>query len=153
MTWLGRHWRVVHSRALLGNQQGSFIFAPPLPPFGNILAGNQFPLSLSSEGVLAYVSFGVHPRPPPRPDGRFVLFDEIREVKAKGRKLLINGELFLKAASPGFANYLAARIRQLVKTPGLQRGPAIEKIFRDAFDSKAIENRWRDFERRTSTMH
>src|SRR5947207_2248378 len=61
LTWFGRRWRAVHPGAIVGNQRGGFIFAPPLPPLGTLLAGSQFPLSLSPETVLAYVAPSVNP--------------------------------------------------------------------------------------------
>ena len=51
-TWFGRRWRLAHPGELLGNQRGGFVFAPPLPPLGTVLTGNQYPLSLSAEAAL-----------------------------------------------------------------------------------------------------
>jgi len=151
-TWLGRRWRAVHPGALVGNQHGSFILAPPLPPLGYILTGNQFPLSLSAEGVFAYVSPTVNPGPRPQQTGLFFRFDKIQSAEVKGKKLLINGAMAVKAYSPGSAQYLASCVRQLVKAPASERAAAIEKIFRDTFDSKAAKNRWREFQKQTGAM-
>src|SRR5207249_2715145 len=54
-TWFGKRWRLVNPGMLLGNQNGGFVFAHPLPPLGTILAATQFPLSLSPEAVLVHV--------------------------------------------------------------------------------------------------
>ena len=56
LTRHGRRWRIVHPGALLGNARGGFIFTHPLPPLGALLVGNQLPLSLSDEAVLAFVA-------------------------------------------------------------------------------------------------
>src|SRR5512140_2409125 len=94
-TWLGHHWRVVHPGTLLANQHGAFILAAPLPPLGNLLCGNQLPVSLSPDGVLAFVSSNVNPGSRPPQTGRFVRFDEFQSIEANGKKVMINGRLLL----------------------------------------------------------
>lgn len=152
LTWFGRRWRAVHPGTLLGNQNGSLLIAAPLPPLGHVLTGNQFPLSLSADGVLAYVSTNVNPGWRPQQSGRFFRFDEIKAVEVKGKKLLINGESVFKAASPHFATHLARTVRQLLKTAAAERSAAIEKVFRASFDTKAIEKLWAEFQKQTGAM-
>src|SRR5688572_13641648 len=94
-TWLGRVWRARHPGNLLANQHGGFLFAAPLPPLGTLLTATQFPLSISPEGVLAYVASNVNPGWRPAQSERFVRFEEIRQVVARGGKLLVNGEVLL----------------------------------------------------------
>src|SRR5262245_18857976 len=106
-TWLGRRWRAVHPGVLLGNQRGGFIFAAPLPPLGAIVTGNQLPVSLSGDAALAYVSASINPGWRPPQTGRLCPFDQMTNVAARGKKVLINGELFCKASSAPFAHYLA----------------------------------------------
>lgn len=153
ITWLGNHWQAVNPGTLAGNQHGSFVFVPPLPPLGHILTGNQFPLSLSAEGVLGFVASNVNPGWRPQQTERFFRFDEIKTIEAKGKKLLVNGELLLKATSPALALRVGRDVKLLEKVPVPQRVSAIEKIFRETFDTKAIEKRWRDFQKQTAIMH
>jgi hypothetical protein len=147
ITWLGRKWRPF-SGSPVGNQHGSFILAPPLPPLGNILTANPLPLCFSSEGVTLGGFAGATAKLP----GGTCRFDDIKTVEAKGRKLLLNGNVFLKTASAGLADYLAECIRLLSKTGVTERSAAIEKILRATFDSKAIEERWKKFEQQTSIL-
>lgn len=149
LTWFGRRWRPAFAGSVLGNRHGGFILASPLPPLGRILTTNELPLSFSTEGALACACSSILLNSRPQQPLRFCRFDGIDKVEAKGRRLLFNGELFLKVASPAFANSLANHIRDLAKTPVSQRAPAIDKIFRDILDAKAIKKRWRDFEMQT----
>jgi hypothetical protein len=151
-TWLGRRWCLAHTDTLLGNQRGGFIFAPPLPPLGAFVAANQFPLSLSPDGALAYVSTNVNPGWRPPQTGKFFRFDEIRDVAARGRKLLVNGEPFLTASSPTHAAQLAAQLRRLSKLAEAQREPAINEIVRNSLDGAGIERRWLAFQKQAKPV-
>lgn len=133
VTWFGRRWHARQPGSFLGNRLGGFILAPPLPPLGCVLTGNEFPFSLATEGILSG-------------SGLFRRFDAIDKVEAKGKKLRVNGELLAKAASPALADHLATTLQQLIKTPASGRAEAIEKILRAHLDSKAIKQRWRAFQ-------
>jgi len=152
LTWLGRRWHTVHPGALLGNQHGGIVLANPLPPLGGIVSGNQYPLSLAPDAILVWVSTGVNPGWRPPQSGRFFRFDQIQTVEARGRNLRINGQTVLRGSSPLFAHHLAQQLLGLQKTDPAARAKAIEKIFRDAFDTKAIEQRWKEHRRRTRVI-
>ena len=151
-TWLGRQWRLAHPSELLGNQRGGFVFAPPLPPLGTLLTGSQYPLSLSPEAVLAYVAPSINPGWRPAQTGRFVRFEDIREVKTRGRTILINGEELLKAASPTFAARLVQHLRRLRELAPAKRGAAIEEILNESLDADALQHRWREFRKQTARL-
>lgn len=152
LTWLGRRWRAVHPGTVLGNQHGGFVFAPPFPPLGTVLAGNPFPLSLSPEGVLAYVAPSVKPEWRPVQTGRFFRFADIRDTRAKGNRVLVNGELLLRVAPPRFALYIANCLRELNSLPIEKRADRIQAVFRGHFDIKAIETRRREFDERSRAL-
>ncbi len=151
-TWLGGRWRLGHPGMLLGNQRGGLVFAPPLPPLGAFVTANQFPLSLSPEGALAYVSTSVNPGWRPVQTGRFVRFDEIREIATRGNKLLVNGKILLTASSPAYAARLVTQLRQLGKLAASQRQSAINELLRDNLDAKAVESRWRQFQEQSKPV-
>lgn len=148
ITWLGKKWRPL-SGSPIGNQQGSFILAPPLPPLGIILTANPLPLFFSHEGVAAGGIAGMSGKAPVQR----CRFEDIKTVEAKGRRLLLNGQEFLKAASPGLAEHLARCIRSLLKMEATERKAAIEKMLRETFDTKAIDERWKQFEERAANIH
>ncbi len=144
-TWLGRCWRVAHPGALLGNQRAGFIFAAPLPPLGTLLTANQFPLSLSPQGVLAFVSTTANPGWRPAQTGRFARWEDVRTVRAQARKLVVNGEVWWTAPSPILARRWADELARLAKlAPGV-RGQAVNEAAEAGFDEKAAGKRWHEF--------
>jgi len=86
LTWFGRRWRIAHPASLVGNQSGGFILAHPLPPLGGVLIGNQFPLSISPDAVLAYVATCVNSGARPTQSAKLFKFEDIRKVEAIGKK-------------------------------------------------------------------
>lgn len=152
VTWLGRDWRAVHPGALAGNPNGGFILAAPLPPLGTLLIANQPPLSLSPDGVLAFVATNVSPGWRPAQSGCFVRWENLGTVRVRGKKLLVNGELFLVAATPSFARHLSVELQRLVKLVPAQRETAIAGMLRAMFDGRAIESRQREYQTRSSAV-
>lgn len=148
VNWFGRHWRLQHPGALAGNQRGGFILAPVLPPLGTVFVAGQFPLSLSPEGLLAFVATNIHPGWRPAQSGQFLRWEEVREVRARGKKVFVNGSLLLVAASPGMARRLRNEMRQLAGQSAAERGQTIAKILKHAFDTKAIATRCEEFQGR-----
>jgi hypothetical protein len=152
VTWLGRDWRAVHPGALAGNPQGGFILAAPLPPLGEILIGNQLPLSLSPEGVLAFVATNVNPGWRPAQSGCFARWEKLGAVRVRGKKLLVNGELFLVAATSGLARHLRAELQRLTKLTPAERETAIVEMLRGMLDMRAIELRQREYQSRSPAV-
>jgi ABC-type multidrug transport system fused ATPase/permease subunit len=72
-------------------------------------------------------------------------FDELREIRAVGKRVLLNNELFLKVGSNTLATSIARRIEHLRKLPSRQRDAAIGTMCRETLDSEAIERRWAEF--------
>lgn len=145
-TWLGRRWRVKHPGALLGNPRGGVVFAAPLPPLGTLFTANQFPLSLSPEAALAFVSTNVNPGWRPAQSGRALSFEALREVRANGKKLRVNGKVWLVASSTTHARSLAAVILQLAKLKPGQREEAIRNLAAASLDSKGVARRCQEFD-------
>jgi hypothetical protein len=145
LTWFGRRWRIAHPASLIGNQSGGFVFAHPFPPLGTILVGNQYPLSVSPDAILAYVAPSVNPGSRPTQSAKLFKFDDIRKVEALGKKVLINGELLLKVGSATYASHIAQQLDELAKLPLPKREVALKEMARDRFDTKAISERWEAF--------
>ena len=151
-TWLGRRWRLAHPGEVLGNQRGGLVFAHPLPPLGTVLIGNQLPLSLSPEAALAYMAPSINPGWRPAQTGRLVRFDDLREVQASGKAVLVDGKVLLKAASPTFAAFLAGQLRRLSKLALGQRESAIGEILTQSLDVSAVQRRWQEFQKLTGKV-
>ena len=151
-SWLGKNWRLAQPSRLLGNQHGGFVFAPPLPPLGTLLTSHGPYLSISPDAVLAYAppSIDLAGRSPQA--GSFFRFEEIQQIVAKGKKVWVNGQLLLKAASPASASYLAEALGKLRQSKPSERTQAIEQELEGAFDTKAIEKCWKEFTVQTSAL-
>ena len=144
-TWLGRRWRALHPGTIIANQAGGFVLASPLPPLGTLFVTNQFPLSITEKGVLAFVATNLNPGPRPAQSGRFVAFEEIREIRTQGRKVLVNGELLVTCSSATFARHCTEELRRLAKLNTTERARALAENPRRLFDVKALEHRWQEF--------
>jgi hypothetical protein len=140
-TWLGSGWHVAHPGAMAGNAGGGFFLSAPLPPLGTLLVSHQFPLSLSPVGALAFVPTHVNPGWRPAQSGRFARWEQLGCIEARGRRLFLNGELFLAAATPGYARHLGAVLQRLAKLTATHREDAIVAVLRDTLDVKLIESR------------
>jgi hypothetical protein len=145
-TWLGRTWRLAHPGTLFGNPRGGFIFAAPLPPLGTFFAGTQFPLSLSPEAVLAYVATNLNRDWRPAQSGRLLPFDALRDVHAKGKKVIVKGEILWSAPSMSLTRHVAETLKRLAALPRSQRDAAIHEFIRAGLDAGAVEQRWRAFQ-------
>lgn len=151
-TWLGKRWHIAHPGTVLGNARGGFMLANPLPPFGTLLLGYQLPVSISTKGVLAFVSSSVNPGWRPPQTGNWFPWDEIQDVKVSGKKVLINGQPFFKAASPGLALHLKQHLGVLLKASVPKREELLRRLTSDSLDIKAAENRWKQFEEKSNGL-
>jgi len=152
VTWLGRRWRLAHPSAILGNQQGGVVVAPPLPPLGTVLAGTQFPLSLSPESVLTFVSSTLSLAERSSQTARLFSFAEIAKVRCNGKKVFIDGELLFKAASASLAASITGQLRKLAAMEPRARESTIKNIAAQSFDRAAIERRWQDFKKASASL-
>ena len=151
-SWLGRDWRALQPGSLIANQAGGFVLAWPFPPLGTLFIANQFPLSLSPEGVLGFVATNVNPGWRPAQSGRFVRFEEIREARVRGRKVLVNGEELAACASPALARRSVELLRHLAKLKSSQRGDAIAEFNQACLDATAVEKLWKEFTTRAAPI-
>lgn len=148
-TWLGRTWRPAHPGSLVGNQRGGFVLAAPLPPLGTLLTATPFPLSLSPEAALAFVSTNINPGWRANQSGRLTAWDALREVRVDGRKVVVNGEVWLASPSPSHARWIAAKLLQISKLKPDQRASAIRDFAVAILDPIAVEKRWQEFRARS----
>jgi hypothetical protein len=151
-TWLGRGWRARHPGTLLGNQRGGFIFAAPLPPLGTLLTANQFPLSLSPQAALAFVATNVNPGWRATQSGRWLALDTLREARADGKKVVLNGEVWCVAPSTSYARFVAGKVLQVAKLKPLEREKAIRELAAASLDTKTVEKRRQEFRRQAQRL-
>jgi hypothetical protein len=152
LTWFGRRWSIAHPASLIGNQSGGFILASPLPPLGTVLIGNQYPLSISPDAVLAYVATCVNPGARPTQSAKLFKFEDIRKVEALGKKVRINGELLLKVSSATYASHIAQQLNELAKLATGKREAALKEMVRDRFDTKAVSDQWQKLREQSANI-
>src|SRR5437588_3793050 len=142
-SWFGTNWRGRHPAAWFGNQKGGFVLGPPLPPLGHMLVSYPLPFSISPEGLATS---------PGEVPPAIVRFDNIQTLKAKGKKLLINGSPFAIFASPTSALRFLLRLEQLRRLPPKGREGEVRKLLQQAFNTHTIKKRWRHFDLSTRTL-
>lgn len=108
----GGRFRPANSLEWAANDAGGFVLGPPLPPL-DFLVGCGAPISFSPRGIASEAPrrLGLAPPAPPR----FVAYDAIEGVLADGPHVVVNGERFVRALTPGQARRLAGRILRLAE--------------------------------------
>lgn len=144
--WIGRSWRVQHPATMLGNQRGGFVLAAPIPPLGAVLTANQFPFSLSPDGVLVFVSPNVNPGWRPTQSGRFLTWEEAGHLRVEGKKFLLQKEKILSASTVTRANHLLQSLAAISKLTREHREVAIKNLLRGGLDTKQIKALHQDFD-------
>ncbi len=151
-TWLGKRWTIAGPSRAFGTQRAGLVMAAPLPPLGTLLTTHGFPLSLSPQGVLTHASPGLDlSGPGPRP-GRFATFTEIKQIDARAKSIRLNGKEFLRTASPTFAAHLAYILEQLRLAKVEDRKKIIERALDRAFETKAVERLWDEFQKHAAGL-
>jgi hypothetical protein len=148
-TWLGRRWRLSFPGSLLGNPKGGLVLAHPLPPLGVFLTGNQFPLSLSPNAILTFVAASPHPAGRPAQTATLIRWENLGQLEVRGSKILVDGQVFLKAASPTLAASLTEHLRHLSQCAPDERERALRKLSRGTLDARAAQRRWLEFQKQT----
>ena len=139
--WIGKKTRIVIGSALPGGEEGGLFVGNPLPPLGTVYVCQQWPLSLSPEAAFSYVAQAWPPAQPHLQRAKLVRFDELRDVQAVDKSVRVNGDLYLKTASPLLARRIARLLRALRDLPPARREKTIESALAQLFDTQAIEAR------------
>jgi hypothetical protein len=145
-------WRIAHPAALFGNQRGGFGFASPFPPLGSVLVCSQFPLSLSSEFVLGYVSTSINPGARPTQTALLFKYDQIKKVTVEGKKLFVNGKAVVRGTSPTQVLWISKLLTELSKLAPEQREKRIRAVIKETLETKGVEERWQEFEQKTDLL-
>src|SRR5438128_9429372 len=138
-SWRGIRFGIRFSGSWLGNQHGGLLLSNPLPPLGTVFIIPDLPLSLAPDTAFAYSSACLDAAGRPWHTGRHLAFEEVlHNVDVDGRKVLVNGELFLKAASSFSARWLAESLRRLRKSSEPERTAAIKQMLNESLDAEKL---------------
>lgn len=139
--WVGKAWRFGVGGPLLPNDRGGFRLAPILPPLGTSLVARVMPLSLSPDGALAWTGVSLHPDGRPPQPGGFARFEDMTLIEREGRKVFLNGALFLKAPTSHHATHIARELAAQSKQNREQRAEAQREWLRRHFDADLVKRR------------
>jgi len=150
--WWGCGWRLAYGGAVISNQHGGFLFANPLPPLGTVFLGHPFQVSLSDEAVFAYSAACLSPAGRAIQTGKFLRWDDVRGIKADGRAVRINGDVFCRTGSPMQTRRLVDLLRRIQEASPSNRGIIIKKALAESFDTEQVRARLEEFTRRTNWL-
>jgi hypothetical protein len=144
----GRSFGILGAEGLPGTTRWGGLLAFPLPPLGTLLVTQQWPLSVSPQGALAFTAQAFNPGGRHEQEARLVRFEEIRTVGCEGRVVLVNGERFLAADSAALARHLAAYLGRLRRLPPPAREGAVREELARMLDAAALARRVEELRRR-----
>lgn len=132
-------WRYFFPSVNLGNAQGGFLLLDLFPTLGTVFQAQPWPISLSSQGVCSYISQSLTEMGQPKQIAKLFRYEDIQNIKFLGRKILINGKLFVKCVSERAASYLTNLIQHISHQPLAAREEIIFQAIRESLDIKKIE--------------
>src|SRR5262245_59297493 len=136
-----RGWRLLFPGRLSGNERRGAVLADPLLPAGHALVVHPWPVSLSPSGVRAGAPHVLEEDERPRGDGEFLAYDRLGSLAVRGRDLVVDGRVFVSAASPAAARRLADHLGRLGRLPESARARVIEDALASSLDSRVVEER------------
>lgn len=146
--WTGARWRLRQPSAVAGNARGGLVVAPLLPPMGTAVYGQQLPVSLAPEGVIAFNPGSPNGLRRPLASAAWFRFDEIKTVGTDGKFVTINGARFVKTSSEAYAFFLAEEVKRLQRLPLEQRAGSIKHLFADQLSVEKIQARLQAYRER-----
>ena len=136
VTWSGKFWRETSPGLAFRTSRGGPLFLNPFPPFGRGIYCHLPPLSLSPAGVCSLNcqilthSHSLYPME----NVVAIPFEEIRVVKASGRRISVNDSEFCLCNNERQAQRLGGQIRSLLETNAEEREALIRRFWAGQFD-------------------
>ena len=152
-SYWGKRWRFWHPGTVLGNSRGAIFLSNPLPPFGAVVVGRQFPVSVSPQAIYSFTAASINPGWRPSQVGRSVRYEDLRTVTFEGRKVFTNDALFCQAPSAASARRLGEWLHTLKSMPEAERSGAIRKTVADALDPENVRARWKEYLDQSKSLH
>jgi hypothetical protein len=142
-----RRWRIAAPISWLGNANGAMLILNPLPPPGRVFLSHLMPVSISPSGVCAFNSqtlpSGVRPA---TQTGEFLPFSAITQSATDGPYLVLNGQKFVKCATPKQAKALASLIEAVSTAKVSKREALVRSWVTKQFDARAATRVWSEAE-------
>ena len=135
-------------RRLTGNDHGDLELSG-LMPFDVTVLTEPLTLSVSQDGVAAFVAAAPLQNERPQQSGEVFAWDQLSGTTAQGRSVTVDGRLLCTRRSDRAAARLAAKLRELAACESDERRLRIEEWRAERFDSARIGKRIRSWEEAT----
>ncbi len=133
--------RLLRPDSPLGNAAASLVPQSSLPPLAPLLVVEAWPITIGSEGVLDQPLEVFQGKSRPQGGGNYLAFSEIKNARAEGKKIFINGKKFSLASSAKQAELLVDLLEQLTKAKPKARKEILKKAREESFSTKEISSR------------
>jgi hypothetical protein len=145
-SWWKQRAHVVAGEDMPGNQTHGIVLAQPLLPFGRVFLTQTFPLSLTKDAAVSFVTPATNPGPRPAQIGRTLQFETMRldgsvSIETEARHVLVGKKIFVDAGSERLARRMADLITELGGLSPSKRDARIDAELKHALDVRAIEAR------------
>lgn len=127
--------RLLDTTATFRNAGGGVLFGSLLP-WGEAASARPYPLSLGTDGVLGFTAHHLGHDHRPTDDGRFLPWNEVRNIAADGRSVLVDGAALVRVDLPRTAAAVAEDLKRLASLKPERREKAIDSLIGEWFDDK-----------------
>jgi hypothetical protein len=121
-----------------GNERWGLSINHPVPAWGYAAVCQAWPLSLGTHAVFSYVTQAPNPGRRPLHLERFVRYDELVSVRADGRSVRVNGELFVLTGSHLAATRIRGLLEELRDASPDQRAALIDGLLARSTDIASV---------------
>lgn len=144
-SWRGTRWHLRFPAALAGNTRGGLVPVPPLPPLGTVFVTAPPPVSVSTEGVLGFVSASLDPSGRPPQSGRWMPWDKLERLEARGHRVFANHTELCLTGGEASATALVARLIRIREANAKGRDRQLDEWTTSLLDAEAAQSRHREY--------
>lgn len=149
--WLGRARVRVAPPVIAALQRGPTLAHPGMPWLPSVSL-TRWPLSVSPDGGVGFVSASPNPGPRPPQTLSFAQMHELKDAAADHHKVHLRGRVLLELDTPLEADWYARWCRSLAEAPPGNRANRIERTLIGMFDEAAARARLDEVTRRTAAL-
>ena len=132
-------WQVVRQGWQLSLFQSHVYLAPLLPPFGRLFISGNSPVRIDPQGF--WLNCSEHEGRQGHASGSYIPFTDMVSVGCNGRKLLCNGKVVARFASPSCAKRTADLLALLKGSSEGRRKELLDAEFQRVLDTSLVQER------------
>lgn len=134
----GGRFGIVLPSSNAGGRDRAIHLLPLFPPLRPVYLSHILPVSLSSRGILAYVSQTLTETGRPQQSGSVMEFREIRSVRAEEAELILNDTRFASCRGHEQALLIADAIDEIVKNPDRRPDNVLHELAFSVLDPERV---------------